>query len=264
MQISLHSRIRSSSPRTSGLKITSGFTQPNTSAGFTNPKYSAGFTNPKYSAGFTLVELLISVGIISIVSAIVLVKYSSFDSTVILKGQAYEIALGLREAQIKSVSVVRNGVGFDYPYGMSFSPGAPTADLPDSKKYFAFLFSNSSPSVRPYYDVAEDAPDFATKLQEFPIPRNMYVSDICIKIANTGNTWTCSSTGGTIKRLDIAFRRPEYKALFYAESSDGGSFSNSIIGAKIRIQSPNGTNVYVVKTGLFGDITVCKEGVASC
>lgn len=207
--------------------------------------------------GFTLIELLISVAIISIISAIVLVKYSSFDSTVILKGLAYEIALGIREAQIKSVSVVRNGVGFDYPYGMSFSPETPATDLPDSKKYFAFLYEH--PTDNPYYDVAESDPDNAAKLQEFPIPRNMYVSDICVTV---GSTETCSSGG--IKRLDIAFRRPEYKALFYAESTNGGPFPGTITRGKIKIQSLNGTNVYVVKVGLFGDVTVCKEGVASC
>ncbi len=220
-----------------------------------------GFASPTKTAGFTLVELLISVAIIGVISSIVLVKYSSFDSTVILKGYAYEIALGLRETQIKAVSVVRNNDGFDYPYGMTFSVGASTNDpVPDSKKYMAFVFGSAS--VYPHYDHAEATP-VADVLQTFDIPRSMFVSEICV---TAGASERCSSDGSNpVTRLDISFRRPEYKALFFA-TRDSGDLSTTISSAKIKVSSTNdfGGNVFVVKIGMFGDITVCKEGATNC
>jgi type II secretory pathway pseudopilin PulG len=48
------------------------------------------------SLGFGLVELMVSVGIISLVATVVLVQQRSYNSAVLLRSQAYEIALRLR------------------------------------------------------------------------------------------------------------------------------------------------------------------------
>ncbi len=99
-------------------------------------------------SGFTLTELLISCAIIALVSTIVLVKYGSFDSTVLLKSAAYEIALTLREAQVRSVSVSGEGGEFSYPYGVTFTP--------EQKVYRAFRFED--PLEYPYFDISEPSP----------------------------------------------------------------------------------------------------------
>lgn len=77
--------------------------------------FSSSKIRKAHARGFTLVELLISIAIITVITAIVVVRYRQFDSTVLLKGAAYEIALALREAQIQSVSAVRD-VGNNFRY----------------------------------------------------------------------------------------------------------------------------------------------------
>ena len=67
-------------------------------------------TKPSRGRGFTLIELLICVGIIGILTAIVIFKYKSFDSTILLKSAAYEVSLALRDTQVKSVSATRGNL----------------------------------------------------------------------------------------------------------------------------------------------------------
>lgn len=206
------------------------------------------FSHPKSvlaRLGFTLVELLISIAIIGIITSIVLVKYSSFDSTVLLKSLAYEIALSIREAQVKSVSVIGNGPNFSYPYGLTF--------IPNTKLYTAFRFEDSDPAVDPQYttfpSTAASLP--AVDILQVPIERAMEIRDVCI-----------TDTLGedcNIDRLDVSFRRPEFKALFYADGY-GGSMSN-IISGKIKVGATNGgTNVFNIEVTSFGQILVCKVG----
>lgn len=195
--------------------------------------------------GFTLVELLISVAIISIVTATVLVRHNSFDSTVLLKSAAYEIALSLREAQIKSLSQVRSGndqMSFNYPYGMSFTPG--------SKIYTVFKYA--SPTQRPYNDSAQSSP-LASIINTFTLDRSMQVSDVCVY-------GTSLSDPCDVDRLDISFRRPEYKALFFADAAT--DYSTTITSAKIKVNSANnagGTNVFVIEVTSLGQISVSKQ-----
>lgn len=196
--------------------------------------------------GFTLTELLICVAIIGMVTSIVLVKYSSFDSTVLLKDTAYEIALGLREAQIKSVSVVRGDTNFNYPYGMSFS----TADAVAQKTYHTFLYENADVDVTPSFD------DDAATIHTTNIGRSMQVSDVCINTTGDSDDDECD-----IDRLDISFRRPEFASLFFV---DGGGYDTSsqpagVEYAKIKVDSTNGGLVFVVKITSFGQISVTKE-----
>ena len=191
--------------------------------------------------GFTLVELLISVAIIGLVTAIVLVKYKSFDSSVLLKDTAYEIALALRESQIKSVSVVQQGSNFDNPYGISFTDSAA-----NSKQYKAFYDNdNDSP---PRQDVDTEV------IQTFTIGRSMEVYQLCVERASV---WTCEF--GNVNKLDISFKRPNFNALFYAENGSGALGGSPISSAKIIVKSPNGSDKYAVIVSGLGQITVKKE-----
>lgn len=61
-------------------------------------------TQTPSQGGFGLVELMVSISIMVIVSAIILARQSAFNSAVLLRSQAYEIALGMREVQLNAVS----------------------------------------------------------------------------------------------------------------------------------------------------------------
>ena len=200
------------------------------------------------SRGFTLIELLISAAIITVISAIVLVRFTSFDGTVLVKSLAYEVAAGVREAQIYSVSVVNASASdpnFRYPYGVTFTP--------DATSYTLFRFNNASTAVTPYYDTN------ALPLKVIAFNGSMKITDVCIT-DSVGDKCFRQVSGG-ITRLDISFRRPEFGALFNAPGSSG-----AISEGRIKICSTRSTaNVWIVKVTLLGQITVYKDtSAATC
>lgn len=187
--------------------------------------------------GFTLIELLISAAIITIISSVVIFRFNSFDSTTLLKGLAYEIAMSIREAQLYSVNGVDDGdgTGYKYPYGMTFDSSTPT-------QYTFFRYVDSDTSVRPRYN--GDAEDILT----FQIGRSMEIVDLCVEAA----AMDCNITS-----LDISFRRPEFQALFHAGGYSGSDAS--IERAQIILQSTSGTDRWIVEVGLLGSVSVFKE-----
>ena len=189
------------------------------------------FKKAHHVTGFTLVELLVSIAIIIIVTSMVLLRYDKFDSTILLKNAAYDVALTLREAQMRSVSAVRGGPLFEakHPYGVTFTPGTTAG-----KEYVTFRYASSTDD--PYYDVAEPDPDVASEVGRSTIDRSMYICAVC-----------AVDSGGDecgINRLDVSFRRPEFRAFFHADGY-GGAQSN-INGGKIVVKSPKGSEEFVV------------------
>lgn len=185
--------------------------------------------------------------IIAVVTGLVLAKYVSFDSTVLLKSEAYEMALLLREAQIKSVSVAQAAGGnFEYPYGVSFTPG--------SNEYIGFMYaSNDAPY--PYYEGNPNAVGISTSTMD----RTMRVDVVCIIIPDGGSSTeeVCSDTDPSITSLSVSFRRPEFKALMHAVGYGGDQ--GEILGAKIRIGSgAGGPTQFVVEVTKLGQVSIYK------
>ncbi len=76
-------------------------------------------------AGFGLVELMVSISIMVLVTSVILVRQSSFDSAVLLRSQTYEIALQAREIQLSAVSAESDGSdGFRSVLGLYFDTAA--------------------------------------------------------------------------------------------------------------------------------------------
>jgi prepilin-type N-terminal cleavage/methylation domain-containing protein len=207
------------------------------------------FVPSSKTAGFTLIELLISVAIIGIVTSIVLLKYTAFDSTTLLKGAAYEIALALRETQMKSVSVVQDDDdNFRSPYGVSFTPV--------QKSYALFRYTDEAevyPKPIPVYDIMEDSVAADDKrsvnIGTSTLDRSMRIQDVCVIIDDPDNP-DCG-----ISRLDISFRRPEFIALFNAPGYAGNM--EDITSAQIEIASTNNdTDIFLVDVTRLGQISV--------
>lgn len=78
----------------------------------------------KTQTGFGLIELMVSIGVMVLVTSIVLVRQSTFNSAVLLENQAYEIAFDIRETQLRAVSA-QGGVDADFrtQYGVTFLVG---------------------------------------------------------------------------------------------------------------------------------------------
>ncbi len=194
--------------------------------------------------GFSLIELLISTAIIVAVAAVVIVRFSTFDSATLLKSVAYEIAATIREAQVHSVSVLGANPNFRYPYGVTFAPG--------SDSYTAFVYESSDRSIIPEYNILSNAIVSIDEVGTYTIGRSMHIVETCVMISSVEN---CD-----VGRLDISFRRPEFKALFHAVPGSGGSITDSDIeSAQIKLQSRNGGDKWVVSVGLLGNVSVYRE-----
>jgi len=188
---------------------------------------------------------MVSVSIMVIITAAIVFRYRSFDSTLLLKTLSYDIGFSVRQAQSYSLGVRQEEGGtfaFDAAYGVSFTPG--------STQYSLFQYTNSTdPSAVPRYDNTGN--HTAEDVEIFTLGRSYVIDEICY---TTSGGETCDD-GSSLTRLDISFRRPEYTALFYVEGS-GGPSPSSIESASVRITSPTGNSYGEIEVGYAGQISV--------
>jgi len=187
------------------------------------------------SRGFSLVELLVSIAIMVLILGTVVVRFTSFDSLILLRTLGHDVALTVRKAQTYSLSVLGNSGDFQTPYGVSFTP--------DATSYPLFAYGGSS--ARPKYDGT------ATALETFALGRNYIISDVCV-IAN-------SVEDCNVSRLDISFVRPEFSALFYVPTYT--EVQNAAISTGvIKLQSQRDTTVTGrIEIGYTGQISVVLQ-----
>lgn len=150
-----------------------------------------------HTRGFSLLEVLITSAIIGIVTAIVVVRYGAFNSSVLLKNHAYEIALAIREAQVFSVSVRGDENEFRDKYGVyvDMSSGA-------AQELTVFLDTSSNG----WYDGGDRI------IETLVIDSRFEVTDVCVTVSGTPN---CAGTGD-IDDVSISFGRPVFDPKFYA------------------------------------------------
>lgn len=191
--------------------------------------YSKYLRIRRKNAGFSLIEVLISAAIIGIVTAIVVVKYGAFNSTVLLRNQAFEVALAVREAQVFSISVRRDpDTGFRDPYGISF---------PDEGTQQFSLF----------VDVDDDGYDESEEVERFTIDSRFSISALCLGNSAVTDPDSDSSCGAS--DLSITFKRPDFDANFDTSSGHSGEI------ATIRLVGINDDTIHrdivVRSTGLI-------------
>ncbi len=148
-------------------------------------------TTPKRRGGFSLVELMITLAIVFLVTGMALVKYSSFNYTVLLKSQAYELALDIRQAQVFGISASGQTGTFNQAYGIYIDLGVSSLNYQ--------LFQDITPGTQYRYNNGE-----AVGLVNSIDPR-FTISQICDQ-ANS-----CTTSGNA----SIAFKRPNFDAILY-------------------------------------------------
>ncbi len=165
--------------------------------------------------GFTIIELMVTLGIVVLVTGLVMIRYSSFNSSVLLTSQAYLTGFDIREAQSLAVSVRGNSEEFREEYGMYF-----TLDTPN--QYLLFQDDDSLGETSPaHYDAGE-----AIGIP-YRVDSRFEIVNIC---ATNNSSRTCNSddpetTGevvdATLDDLTVTFQRPDFDAALYSPVKTG-------------------------------------------
>lgn len=170
-------------------------------------------------AGFGLVELMASITIVTIVLAVVLARQNSFNDAILLRSQAYEIALGIREVQLNAVSAI----GFseaDTPFrttlGVHFDTGNPGT-------YRIFRDTGNN-----YYSASE----------EYGLQHKL---DARFRVG------AIRVDGVPRSALSIVFKRPNFDAGFYSSS---GQVSATVLEIDIEnIETGQSRTIEITPTG---------------
>ncbi len=139
--------------------------------------------------GFGMVEMLVSISIIVIVSSVILVRQNSFNSAILLRSQAYEVALQVRDVQLSAVSVSADGGGFRSVVGVHF----------DSS-------TGNNTSYRIFSD--SDGDNFYDSNEEFGIQGLLDPRFEISGIRTIGDSFAASDG------LSVVFIRPDFDAEF--------------------------------------------------
>ncbi len=183
--------------------------------------------------GFTLVEMLISVGIFTVMSAIILANYPEFRSRSALDNLTNQVALVFKEAQIYGISVREEGEAlFDTGYGVYVS-GAGTTQL--------LLFADKNKNKA--YDPDEQIDVFSLNTGE-TISR--ICAPTCLGEGNTGSTLPPEQP------LSVVFIRPNPDAYF----SPNNTYDMNIPSVSLRLSNRSGSYQRYVEIYTTGQISV--------
>lgn len=177
------------------------------------------------TAGFSLVELLISISIMVIVASIILTRQTAFNGSVLLRGQAYEVALQAREVQLNAVSASGNTGTFRSVQGLHFN-----SDSTLNNQYRIFV-DNASGINAGFYDPGEEFGRQGILDPRFEIREVRVVS----------------ASGDTINgtEVSVVFVRPNFDARFF---DIDGELDASSLEIDIARRDVVGTGIDVVRT----------------
>lgn len=196
------------------------------STGFGKERKNAQRFSAPLHSGFSILEVLITAAIIGIITGIITLRYGSFNNLILLKNQAYQIAIDLREMQTRALSVAGSVADFRRPYGVYFN-----AD--DTDRYVTFIeMDNRGESGYGFY--GEDEELETRRLdQRFRLKRICSGSDID----------DCTP----INSLSIIFQRPNFDAVM-----NNGAVTNALI----EVETVTGDGTRVININAAGQITV--------
>ena len=196
--------------------------------------------------GFTIIELLVSVGIITIITAVFIFNQRNYADAILLQNSLNDLELQIRTAQVYGVSVREFSSGggeFTAGYGVSIILSGTGGEGGTTTISFADRITGSG---KGYYDTPSVCTPGASSecLEKIAVGRGNYISSICvIQSDNTCNT--------TVSRLDISFLRPNPNANMIFFQGDVATLYSGYIGARVTMISPNASNryLYIYTTG---------------
>ena len=201
--------------------------------------------------GFTIIELVISVAIFVVMTALVVAKYSTFNSSTFLTDTAYDTALVIRLAQtyglsVKNSATIGGTANFATPYGVDFDTGADACGGSTSNPAVFTLFADSNPSTPDGLCGASD-----TSINSYTIAQGGQVSALCAG----SDSANCQTSGQSMNRLAISFVRPDPSAVICGTRS--GSSSCTYPYAEITLRGPDGST-RIISIRQNGQISISK------
>jgi len=170
-------------------------------------------------AGFGLIELMVSISVMVVVASVILARQSSFNSAVLLRGQAYEIALAMREVQLSAVSASGDTGVFRTVYGIYFNSAS------THNGYYRIFKDDNDDGT---YDIGEEFGAIGKLDERFEI-REMR-----------------DESGTILNDVSVLFARPNFDALFFDGS--GGPVTTGSIELDVARRGETGTGVGILRT----------------
>lgn len=161
--------------------------------------------------GFGLIELMVSISIMVIVASIILARHDAFNSAVLLRSQAYEIALEIREVQLSAVSASGDTGDFRSTNGLWFSSDPNPVASPANGRYQVFIDSTSGADDNNFYDSGEESGPISRLDNRFMIRALRAPGD-----AISGD------------EVSVIFERPNFDARFFDGASSELTNASSI------------------------------------
>ena len=159
--------------------------------------------------GFTLVEMLVVLGIFTIITTLVLARNTQFTRNIAITNLAYDVALAIREAQVFGLSVrqVPGQTGnFSAAYGMHFEQGESTFSL------FADL------------DEDNQFDELSEEVETFSMQDGFTIRQLC----GSASGIECNLVD---EAVDILFERPDPEARIIARKNGALNYVEIEIGS---------------------------------
>lgn len=211
------------------------------------PKTTVGSALPnRFRTGFTLIELMISVAIIGIITAVVIFNQSDMSDRISLNNVANNMVLQARQAQVYGISVKGISNVFTNAYGVHFNINVGSGG--SNAIYYTFVDGLSPGTANGYMDTTTCTVGSTECVARNYITRGNKISRICA-INSSG---VCNY--GTIGRADITFLRPDPSALVKVFDTSGFNVTASypgLLGVQIELTSPRGSirTIYIYTSG---------------
>lgn len=187
--------------------------------------------------GFTVIELIVTVSIVSIIMAVILFGYSSFNDGLTISSAEQEFSLAVRQAQTYGLSVKEDSSGsndFTKGYGVSFG-----MDHPDY--YYVFVDRNNN-------GINDNTGECIGEcVEKIPLRNQVNITSVCLALLITDN-FTCLNTSNL--SMHITFVRPNLDAQIHI--SIGGTVVNALY--------ERGQVKFTSFKGKTGTVTIEKTG----
>lgn len=158
------------------------------------------FAHAAYKKGFTLFEILVSLAIFTVLTAVIVTKNSQFKGATLISNLAYEVALLYRQTQTFGTAVRGSGPLIENRisagYGLHIDLRAPPNG--SNQKIILYIDNNNPTTPNYLYDSSE-------LRDTFFIQNGFVIESVCATVAGG----QVCSTDPAYTTLDVTYRRPD-------------------------------------------------------